>query len=161
MNTRVVYAFISLALVILQTTIGRLVSLGGIIPDMLVIWVAYLAIKEGQLRGTVWGFSVGLFSDFLAADFLGLSALSKTLAGFTAGYFFNQNTTQQTLGSYRFPLIVVVVSLVHNAVYFLIFTLGTDIHFWQTVLRFGITTTLYTATVSLLPMFILQRKLSP
>lgn len=160
MNTNIKYAIISLVLVVFQTTLARLISVGGITPDILVIWVVYLALKEGQLRGTVWGFCIGLFMDLLAGDFLGLSALSKTFSGFLGGYFYNENKTQLTLGSYRFLLIVLFVSFVHNIVYFMIFTLGTEIHLWQAVLQLGFTTTLYTATLSLIPMFVLQRKFS-
>ena len=151
---------VSLMLVVLQTTIVRLFTLEGIIPDILIIWVAYLALTEGQLRGTVWGFSIGLCLDLLSGNFLGLSAMSKTLCGFLCGYFYNENKMHLTLGSYRFLLIVLLASFLHNLLYFMIFTQGTDIRFWQVVMRFGITTTLYTATVSALPMFAFSRKLS-
>lgn len=160
MNHNVTYAIISLLLVVLQTTVGRLLSLEGITPDLLVIWIVYLAITEGQARGTVWGFGIGLCIDLLSADFLGLSALTKTLCGFLGGYFYNENKTQMTLGSYRFLLIVLFASFIHNILYFMIFTQGTDFHLWQTILRFGITTTLYTATLSVIPMFAFSRKLS-
>jgi rod shape-determining protein MreD len=154
------YAIISLLLVVVQTTLIRAISLGGIVPDLLVIWIVYTTLHLGQLRGTLWGFAIGLFMDLITGDFLGLSAFAKTLTGFLAGYFYNENKALLTLGSYRFLLIVLLVSFVHNILYFFILTLGTDINFGQAVLYSGITTTLYTTTLSLLPMFILQRKLS-
>ena len=160
MNRTTKNILISLALVVLQTTIARSISLEGITPDLLVIWVVYLAITEGQLPATVWGFCIGLCMDLVSGSFLGLSALTKTLCGFLGGYFFNENKTQLTLGSYRFLLIVLLAGFVHNFLYFLIFTQGTDIRFWQAVFHFGVTTTLYTATVSLLPMFTFSRKFS-
>ena len=50
------------------------------------------------------GFFIGLALDLLSGSdgMLGLSALTKTVAGFIAGYFYNENKTLQTLGSYRF-----------------------------------------------------------
>ena len=160
MNRNITYVFISLFLVILQTTIARLVSLEGITPDLLVIWIVYVAITEGQLHATVWGFGIGLCMDLISGDFLGLSALTKTLCGFVAGYFYNENKIQMTRGSYRFLLIVLFAAFLHNLLYFLVFTQGTDISFWRVVFQLGLTTTLYTATMSLIPMFAFSKKLS-
>jgi rod shape-determining protein MreD len=160
MNSYLKYSLISLVLIVAQTTLTRAIALGGIAPDILVIWIVYLSLNQGQLRGTIWGFGIGLFTDLLAGEFLGLSALSKTFAGFLAGYFYNENKTALTLGSYRFLLIVLLVSFVHNVVFFFVFTLGTEMRFWSFVLRFGVTTTLYTAILSLMPMFVLQRKVT-
>jgi len=151
---------VSLALVVLQTTIVRMLSLEGIVPDLLIIWVVYIALTEGQLHGTVWGFCIGLCADILSGSFLGLSAMTKTVSGFVGGYFFNDNKTQLTLGTYRFLLIVLSVSFLHNLLYFIIFTQGSEIRFWEVVFKFGITTTLYTATVCVIPMFAFSRRLS-
>jgi rod shape-determining protein MreD len=160
MNRLIKTIGISAALIVVQTTLMNLISVDGITPDILLLWVVYLALREGQLRGTLWGFSIGLFLDLVSGDFLGLSAISKTLAGFLGGYFHNENKTQLTLGSYRFLLIVLLAGAVHNLVYFLIYTQGTDIRFWQVVIRYGATTSLYTATLGLIPMFALSRKYS-
>ena len=151
---------ISLALIVLQTTIVRMLSLEGIQPDILIIWIVYVALTEGQMHATVWGFCVGLFMDLLSGNFLGLSAMTKTLSGFLGGYFYNENKTRLTLGTYRFLLVILFVSFLHNILYFLIYTQGSDMHFWSVVVRFGITTTLYTATLCVIPMFAFSRKLS-
>ena len=156
--TRIIkYLFISLLLVLVQTTLLRLVSLEGITPDVLTIWIVYIAIREGQLEATLWGFGMGLMFDFISGNFIGLAALTKTLCGFIAGYFYGENKTQMILGSYRFPLIVFIVSLLHNTVYFILFTRGTEIGLLRAVAEFGLATTLYTATVTLLPMLVFSR----
>ena len=158
MATHVKYFLISIVLLLIQTTIVRLLALEGITPDIVVIWIVYIALKQGQTQATLWGFGIGLLFDFVTGNFIGLSALTKTLAGFFAGYFFSENKTQLTLGSYRFLIIVFFTSLIHNTVYFIIFTRGTEIGLVRAVLEFGIATTLYTATVTLLPMFAFARK---
>lgn len=153
------YSFISFLLIILQATVMHLVTLEGITPDILAIWVVYLALCEGQLRATIWGFAIGLSFDLVTGNFIGLSALTKTMTGFVAGYFFNETRTRSTLGSYRFLLIVLLASLIQNTAYFVIFTRGTDIGLFQAVVRFGLTTTLYTGTLSLIPIFKFSRQL--
>ena len=161
MGRAIKYSFISLLLILIQTTFLRLISVEGITPDILTIWVVYIAIKEGQLRATLWGFCIGLLFDLATGNFIGLSALTKTLCGFVAGYFYGENKIQLILGTYRFPLIVFLASLIHNTVYFSIFTRGTEIGLVRAVTEFGIATTLYTTTLTLLPMIAFMRKHLP
>lgn len=161
MKTIVKYLFISFLLIIIQSQVMRLLSLEGMTPDILAIWVVYIALRHGQLRGTVWGFCIGLFFDLVTGNFIGLSALTKTVCGFVAGYFYNENKTVMMLTSYRFSLVVLIVSFIHNVIYFVIFTQGSDIGLIRAILEFGLATTLYTATVSLIPLLFFSRKLSP
>jgi rod shape-determining protein MreD len=152
------YFFITIILIVLQTTMMRLLSIEGISPDILVIWIVYLAMKEGQMQATLWGFFIGLMFDFITGNFIGLSALTKTICGFSAGYFYNVNKIQLTLGSYRFLLIVSFVSLIHNIVYFTIFAQGAEIGLLRAAFQLGAITTLYTAIFTLLPMFAFARR---
>ncbi len=152
------YSFISFLLIMLQATVMHLVTLEEITPDILAIWVVYLALSEGQMNATIWGFAIGLTFDLVTGNFIGLSALTKTMTGFVAGYFFNETRTRLTLGSYRFLLIVLLASLIQDTAYFIIFTRGTDIGLLQAVVRFGFTTTLYTGTLSLIPIFKFSRQ---
>ncbi len=158
MKRFITYCVISLLLILVQTSLLRLVSLEGITPDILTIMIVYIALKEGQLTATLSGFSIGLIVDLVTGNFIGLSALTKTIGGFFAGYFYNENKTRLTLGSYRFPLIVLLTSLIHNTMYFIIFTRGTEIGLVQAVGEFGVATTLYTSTLTLLPMVAFGRK---
>jgi rod shape-determining protein MreD len=158
MNRHVKYALVSVLLIILQTTLVHLLNLEGIIPDILAIWVIYIALMNGQMEGTLWGFGIGLVLDMTTPDFIGLSALAKTICGFLAGYFYNENKTRMVLGSYRFVLIVFFVTLIQNIIYFIIFTRGSDIDLAHAVFQFGLTTALYTSIVTLFPVFIFSRK---
>lgn len=150
-------AFALLGLLIAQTMFLSFLSIGGVVPDILLIWVVYLAVTRGQLEATIAGFLVGLLQDATTTQFFGLAALAKTMAGFTGGYFFNENKTEQTLGTYRFMIIVVVCSLVHNIVYFAIFLQG-ETALFERLLQFSATTALYTGAMSALPMFAFSRK---
>jgi rod shape-determining protein MreD len=151
---------LTLLFVLLQTTLAQYLAVAGLSPDFTLIWIVYLSIRRGQITGTVAGFFTGLVLDLLSGNdgMLGLAALAKTAGGFTAGYFFNENKTAQTLGSYRFILIILSVSLVHNLIYFIIFLQGSGAHWWQAILLYGIPAALYTAAVGLIPTFVFARR---
>jgi rod shape-determining protein MreD len=140
---------LSLLILLLQTTVVRFLSIQGIVPDI-----------RGQITATVAGFLLGLTLDLISGPdgMVGLAALTKTLAGFLAGYFYNENKTQQTLGGYQFIIIVVLVSLVHNVIYFLLFLQGSGLVWSEMLMRHGVPATVYTVAVALLPMFAFARK---
>jgi rod shape-determining protein MreD len=151
---------IVLGLLLLQTTFVPLLSLGGMVPDLLLIWVVYTGLKRGQVETTIAGFAVGLLQDLVSTQFFGLAALSKTVAGFLSGYFYNENKTDQALGTYRFLLVVGLCSVAHNILYFLIFLQGTEIAPILATTQFTLATTAYTMAVSALPMFAFSRRLA-
>jgi rod shape-determining protein MreD len=149
---------LALALLILQTTFVPFLSIGGFVPDLFIVWVVYVAIRRGQLEASIAGFAVGLLQDAVSTQFFGLGALSKTISGFIAGYFFNETNTEQTLGSYRFLLIVLLCSIVHNLVYYGIFLQGIQDSVLLRVVEFSLATTVYTGVVSILPLFSFVRR---
>jgi rod shape-determining protein MreD len=152
--------FLSILILLLQTSIMKFLAIGTLVPDVVLLWIVYMAVREGQLSATVAGFLLGLALDLLAGSgsMLGLTALSKTVAGFLAGYFYNENKILHTLGSYQYILIVTVTSLVHNLIYFIIFLQGSDTGIVQTVVQFGLPATAYTAAAALIPMFAFARR---
>lgn len=157
-SRHVKYFFVTLLLIILQTQAMHLLSMEGITPDILTIWIVYIALKNGQFAATIWGFAVGLLFDLSTGSFIGLSALTKTVCGFSAGYFYSENKTPLTLGSYRYLVIVLIASVVQNTLYFLIYTQGSEIGMLRAIFQVGLATTFYTATLTLIPMFAFARR---
>jgi rod shape-determining protein MreD len=153
MAVRIRYALITVALFIFQSTFVRFIAIENITPDVLVVWIVYLALRYGQIHATAAGFFLGLTMDIISGNFLGLSALSKTVCGFVSGYFYDETKTAQILATYRFAAMVFFASLIHNLIYFTIFVQGSELPFWRTLALFGLTTSLYTSAASLLPIF--------
>jgi rod shape-determining protein MreD len=151
-------AIIVIGLLLLQTTFIPFISLGGYLPDLFLLYLVYLALKRGQIEATISGFVIGILQDIVTIKFFGLAALAKTITGFVAGYFFNENTLEQTLGSYRFVLLAGVCSLVHNLVYFTIFFQGSEGSVLFSTLEITLGMTMYTCVISVLPMFFFSRK---
>ncbi len=158
MRTILSYAFVSFVLIVLQASLVSYISIGPAVPDLLLLWIVYLAITIGQIRATLFGFSIGLVLDAIGGGVLGLSSLTKTLAGFLAGYFYDENKTEQTLSTWKFVIIAGMVSLLHNAIYFLILLQGNDISWWRSLSLHGVPSTLYTIILAIVPMTVFRRK---
>jgi rod shape-determining protein MreD len=147
------YALIVIVLIVVQATLIPFMSLAGVTPDMLLIFVVVFALREGQIPGTAAGFVVGFVSDIVTGDFLGLGALTKTIAGFTAGYFYNEINPMQRLSSYIFLIVVATAGLVHNIVYFSFLLQGFPVSVSEIILKFMVGSMLYTVLMSLVPYF--------
>lgn len=150
---------LSLVVLLVQTMIVPHLAIVSIVPDLVLIWIVYVAIAHGQVAAMTTGFLLGLLLDVLSSgeNMLGLSALAKTLAGFLAGYSYNENKIAEHLSGPQFPILLLAVSLVHNLLYFLIFLQGSDLHWNETILQFGIPATVYTVAVAVIPMFAFAR----
>ncbi len=160
MNRIIKYLFGSLLILIIQCTFANLIALDGITPDFLLILIVIIALVYGKIPAMVFAFILGFLFDSITGGILGLSSLSKVMAAFVAGSFYNENKTSITLGSYKFILIILLSSLVHNSIYFFIFLQGTEFNFWRMVFRYGITTAFYTTMLSTLVVFYFSRKYS-
>ncbi|MBM4166205.1 MAG: rod shape-determining protein MreD [Ignavibacteria bacterium] len=140
------------ALIAFQTTVVRLISIEGVMPDVVVLWIVVIALREGQIAGTVSGFVSGLILDIISGDFLGIGALSKTICGFLSGYFYDEFKSSEVVGTYRFFFAVIFSSLVHNIVFFVVYLQGSEIEFVRTIIQYGIGTTAYTSAIGIIPL---------
>jgi len=160
MRSLLVDIALALAVLLLHTTIIPFIAIGDVVPDLPLLLVIIIAIRRGQIPGTLAGFFIGLALDLLSGGdgVMGLSALTKTVAGFLAGYFYNENKTFQTLGGSQFLVIVLLAGAVHNVLYFVIFLQGSGFSWMWILLRYGLPALLYVAAAGLVPMFWIGRK---
>ncbi|MFP4369693.1 MAG: rod shape-determining protein MreD [Candidatus Kapaibacterium sp.] len=146
------YATAALILSVLQVALLDLIEIGGITPDLLVILVVWIAIREGQFNGLFFGFGIGLLLDIISFDLIGTNALSKTIAAFVSGFFYKEGKSDFIISNFRLLGIVFLASAAHNLVYFFMYIKLSDLDFWSFFLRYGIATSLYTTVVSILAM---------
>jgi hypothetical protein len=85
-------------------------------------------------------------------------ALSKSVAGFVSGFFYDEAKVERYLGSYIFVLIVIFVSLFNNSIYFMIYFQGTSLELTDIMLRYVIPTSVYTALLSVFPVIFARRR---
>lgn len=71
---------------VIQTSLLPAVGITGIRPDLLLLVVVAVALREGALSGLRIGFAAGLLTDLLVLQApAGLAALVWTTVGFTVG----------------------------------------------------------------------------
>jgi rod shape-determining protein MreD len=152
------YAAVGLLLLLVQLNLGY-VAVENVTPDLLVIFVVFIAVREGQFTALLFGFVLGLLFDLISSDIVGTNALSKMFAGFVAGYFYDeQRGLTESVGSIRFLGVIALSALVHNAIYYFFYLQPTDLSFAGFFLRSGVAATLYTTVVAVLVMLVTARK---
>jgi len=162
MKVVAVYILLTAFFFLIHLSVIPFLAVIHIAPDVLLIWLVYIAIRRGQVVATAGGFIIGLILDLSGGGngMIGLAALAKSVSGFVAGYFFNENRMFQILGGYQFVAAVGLTALVHNGLYFLIFLQGTEIGWSGALLSYAMPASMYTALLALLPMFVFSRKFS-
>ena len=71
---------------VLQTTWLDFISVSALKPDLILLIITIIALREGPILATLLGFSIGLLQDAYAPADFGLNTLLKCTAGFAVGH---------------------------------------------------------------------------
>ncbi|MCI8380213.1 MAG: rod shape-determining protein MreD [Lachnospiraceae bacterium] len=83
----VLFYFIMFFCFILQCTLFKRLSFGGISPNLLLITTTSLGFMRGEKQGLLAGFVSGLFVDIFFGDVIGLYAMLYMYIGYLNGKF--------------------------------------------------------------------------
>ena len=85
---RVIVEFlIIIAAFILQSSVFRAISMGGIVPNLLIIITSAFGIMRGRKEGMLTGFFCGLLIDIFFGNVIGFYALVYMVIGYLNGIF--------------------------------------------------------------------------
>lgn len=139
-------ALAGLLIFVLQwLVLGRL-QLWGAYPDAVLLFVAWMGLRNGRQAGAISGFAGGLLMDMVYGTW-GIHMFVKTLVGFLVGLFpANERETLLILPQQAF-IGSLVIALLHNGLFVLFLALeaGTRNTFMISGLWLG--SALYTAAV--------------
>ncbi len=148
MKKILIVAGFGLLSIVLQVVFGPWLTVGGIKPDFVLILVLFVAILNGRVLGQLFGFGIGLLVDIIGmGSFLGLSALSKTVAGFLAGYFKNRRNRFNRLMYYALSLLIILIQF---TIVYLINFKSVEISTQYLFLRYILPETIYTGLIFIL-----------
>lgn len=142
--------------VILQLVVVPLIAIENVVPDIVTIVLVYFVLNLGQFYGTALGFMFGFFFDLFSGGVFGSAMLSKTMAGFLTGYFYNENKVELNTQTYLFAVILVIISSIESII-FTALSSSAPKSLMVLLLTGGILPGLYTSIVSF-PMLIFKRK---
>jgi len=125
----------------LQIMVAPLLVIDDVQPDFLLIGVIVAALRHGPSAAIFTGFWTGLAQDAVVSHLFGLEALSKSIAGFVAGYLAKNKTQfdwQLTVA------IALATALTNHLIRDTIFYFSKNVNFLYLLARFVIPNALYT-----------------
>jgi rod shape-determining protein MreD len=153
-----IYAGVGILIIIIQVLISRFLSIAGVSPDFLLIYLVYITIREGQFAGETSAFALGIILDIFAQGIIGSQALSKTIACFLVGYFYNPDRIEQNIRNWPFLLLTLLGAFINNFLYYFLMTRGTDMSFGEFAFRYGAVGALYTVFIAIFPLLYWSRR---
>ncbi|NOY05730.1 MAG: rod shape-determining protein MreD [Chlorobi bacterium] len=157
LGSHVKYIAVLVLLVMAQQFVVPFITIKEAGPQFPVLLVAFIALGYGQIQSTVYGFVAGLLGDVLAMETIGIGALALTLAGFAAGYFFDQERTDEPLGSSRYVVTVIVTAMMYYLLYIFTYFRSLNENVAELILRIGLGGAVYTAVIGIVVALIASR----
>jgi rod shape-determining protein MreD len=140
--------------VLIQLTVIPLLSIQEVVPDLLLIAVVYLSISYGQVFGTVTGASYGLLLDLISGNLIGSNMLSKTVAGFIAGYFSSETRRDKYLYTYFFSIVVLLTGLVDAIIFSFFSVIEFNTNILLVLFNHALLPSIYSSLVSILVVIV-------
>ena len=110
MNRIKIYVF-GLIILAVQILLSDFLSINGIRPDFILIFIMYNSVRFGSFHGVSLGFILGIIADLLGiGTSFGLSPLTYTLTGYILGILFYHN---KIYSQNHFHLIWICIILFH------------------------------------------------
>lgn len=70
---------------LLQSTVFSHLTVAGVKPDLVLVFLIFYALLHGPLEGALMGVAGGLLQDLLFGQYLGMNALAKLVVGYIFG----------------------------------------------------------------------------
>ncbi len=158
MMQQVKWAFIFFAVIVVQSSFAQLIAIHDVRPDLLIVILIFYSFRFGQTKATVGGFVVGLVQDILTGGILGvseralgLSSFTKSVTGFLSGFSAKKEKPDSAK---TFITTLLVVTLIHNILFFFLYTIGEEISSLDLMVYRIIPSSLYTIVAGILLYYI-------
>lgn len=121
MKKIIVSIFMVAVCFLLQSTLLSQFTLGGIVPNLMIVIIASIGFLLGNRTGMWFGFGLGLLTDIMFGNIIGFYALLYMIVGYANGAF-EKILFQRDI---KLPLLLIVCSdfVYSNICYILLFLL--------------------------------------
>lgn len=152
-----IYAAVGIGAIILQQFLDNYASIDMVSPQLIILFVVYLSLREGQLFGMGGGLLIGLLNDSLVTHFIGYTSFVGVMAGFVAGFFFKESDVELTARTFNFAWISAITLAVSELAALPIVASG-ELNYFYVFLKFTVGTTIYTSVFAMIIVFMNGRK---
>jgi len=149
----IIPALVYFPLLLIQITIIPLISVEGIVPDLLLITLVYFTVAFGQLAGTLYGALFGIVFDLITGSLLGSTMLSYTVAAFVAGYFSSGGSREKYLNTISFSMVVFLCAVIESFIYSFFSILDFNTNIVKLFFDNALLPAVYTGLVSIIVLF--------
>ena len=136
---------------ILQQTLIRIVTIGSVKPDVILVILVAVSLRYGSVVGLFSGLTIGLIQDVYAIESLGANAMAKCLVGYFTGLL--DEKVIKVMPATK-VLFLGVAFLVHDAIYALAAGFPGSA-FWDALIRRTIPSGIYTLLVGAMVFYFL------
>ena len=141
-----------------QITVVPLISINGIVPDLVLILLVFYSISYGQVYGTILGAVYGFLFDLITGSLLGSMMLSKTVVGFVAGYYSAETRREKFLNTYAFTFIVLMCAVIDSVLFSFFSAVDFNTNIFKLFFDQAFLPALYTGVVSTIIIFFPYRR---
>lgn len=101
------------------------------LPNLPLIFLAYVSLYAGPERGITLGFFLGFFEDSLSSDLMGINAFLKTIFGLVLGTVSQKFFVANRLLQFIAIIILTLFNYMGRELLFHVLGPGTENTFWQ------------------------------
>ena len=94
---------------LLQVTLGRVIAIGGIKPNLLIILPVLFGFLHGKNEGMYVGFFAGFFYDLFFSGLFGFTSLVFVYIGYCSGIFYQKYEETEILPEVVYTLLIAVI----------------------------------------------------
>lgn len=150
----VLYAVLGILAIIIQKFLDNYASINSVSPQLVVLFVVFLTLREGQLVGMEGGFVTGFLNDLLATHFLGFTCFIAVVVGFVAGFFYKEGDVELAGKNLNYAWISAISVFISELVTIPIVAAG-ELNYLYVFLKFTVGTTVYTSLLAMVVVFVI------
>ncbi len=151
------YVVLGILAIVVQKFFDDFASISSISPELVILFVVFVTLREGQMVGMEAGFVTGFLNDILSTHFLGFTSFIAVVASFVAGFFYKEADVDLTGRTLNYVWICAIALFVSEFVSIPIVSAG-ELNYWYVFLKFTVGETVYTALLAMVVVFVNGRK---
>ncbi len=148
MKRKIIVSLLIVISFLLQCTFFQSISLGGIVPNLLIVLTSSFGFMRGKKEGLLVGFFCGLLIDIFYSDLLGIYSLLYMFIGYGNGFFHRIFYPEDV----KLPIIFITISDFSYCIvsYVVLFLLRTRMAFFFYLTKIIVPEVIYTIVITVI-----------